>query len=63
MVWGGGILGGKTDLVCIQGSLTARAYLGTILELIVLPFSGVVGEGFTLMHDNARPHVARCVQD
>ena len=57
------ILDGKTDLVCIQGSLTARAYLGTILQPIVLPFAGAVGEGFTLMHDNARPHVAMCVQD
>ena len=57
------ILGGKTDLVCIQGSLTARAYLGTIQQPIVLPFPGAVGEGFTLMHDNAGPHVARCVQN
>ena len=52
------ILGGKTDLVCIQGSVTARAYLGTILQPIVLRFAEAVGEGFTLMHDNARPHVA-----
>ena len=37
--------------------------MGTILQPIVLPFSGAVGEGFTLMHDNAHPHVARCVQD
>ena len=57
------ILGGKTDLICIQGFLTARAYLEIILQPIVLPFSGAVGEGFTLMNDNARPHVARCVQD
>ena len=63
MVWGGVILGGKTDLVYIQGSLTARAYLGTILQPIVLPFAGTVAEGFTLMHDNARPHVVRCVQE
>ena len=63
MVWAGVILGGKTDLVCIQGSLTARAYLETMLQPIGLPFSGALGEGFTLMHDNARPHVARCVQD
>ena len=62
-VWGGVILGGKTDLICIQGSLTARAYLETMLQPIGLPFSGALGEGFTLMHDNARPHVARCVQD
>ena len=59
----GVILGGETDLVCIQGSLTAMAYLVTILQPIVLPFAEVVGDGFSLMHDNARPHVAKCVQD
>ena len=57
----GVILGEKTYLVCIQGFLTKRAYLATILQPIVLPFSGAVGEVFTLMHDNA--HVSRCVQD
>ena len=59
----GVILDRKTGLVCIQGSLTARSYLGTILQPKVLPFAGAIGEGFTLMHDNARPHVAMCVQD
>ena len=63
MVWGGVILGGKTNVVCIQGSLIARAYLETILQPIVLPFAGAVGQGFTLMHDNARLDVARCFQD
>ena len=63
MLSGGVILGGKTDLVCIQGSLNARAYLGTILQPKVLPFEGAVGEEFILMHDNALPHAARCVQD
>ena len=60
---GGVILGRKTDLICIQDFLTTRAYLGTILQPIVLPFSRAVGEGFPLMHANARPHVARCIQD
>ena len=59
----GVILEGKTYLVCIQGILTARSYLGTVLQPIMLPFAAAVGEGFTLMHDNARPHVAMCVQD
>ena len=63
MVWGGVILGGKTDLVYIQSSLIARAYLGTILQPIVFSVARAVGEGFALMHDNAHPHVARCVQD
>ena len=63
IVWGGVILGGKTVLICIQDSLIARAYLETILQPIVLPVAETVGEGFSLMHDNARPHVARCVQD
>ena len=63
MVWGEVILGAKNDLVGIQGSLTARAYLVTILQPIVLPSAGAAGEGFILMHDNDHPPVARCVHD
>ena len=27
-----------------------------------MPFAPFIGDGFRLMQDNARPHVARCVQ-
>ncbi len=30
-----------------------------VLGPIVRPYAGAVGEGFVLMHDNARPHTAR----
>lgn len=48
------MLGGKTDLLCAEGSLSARAYLSTILQPIVLPFARAVGRvRFNdVMHDN-----------
>ncbi|KAL0185765.1 hypothetical protein M9458_017435, partial [Cirrhinus mrigala] len=50
MVWGGISLEG--------GSLTAIRYRDEILRPHVRPYVGVVGPGFLLMQDNARPHVA-----
>ena len=51
---------GRTDLYWLEnGSLTAIRYRDEILEPIVRPYAGAVGPGFLLMHDNARPHVAR----
>ena len=60
MVWGGISMEGQTDLYRLQnGSLTAIRYRDEILEPMVRPYAGAVGPGFLLMHDNARPHVAR----
>lgn len=63
MVWGGISLEGRTALhVLARGSLTATGYRDEILRPIVRPYAGAVGPGFLLMHDNARPHVARVCQ-
>lgn len=64
MVWGGISYEARTDLVVIDnGSLTAQRYLEDILEPHVMPFGPFIDEGFTLMHDNACPHVARIVTE
>ncbi len=63
MVWGGICLDGRTDLVVIDGgALTALRYRDEVLEPVVGPFAGALGQDFVLMHDNARPHTARVVQ-
>lgn len=60
MVWGGISMQGRTDLYCLEnGPLTAIRYQDEIIEPIVRPYTGAVGPGFLLMHDNTRPHVAR----
>ncbi|KAL0153599.1 hypothetical protein M9458_051079 [Cirrhinus mrigala] len=60
MVWGGISMEGRTDLYCLgNGALTAIRYRDEILEPFVRPYADAVGPGFLLMHDNARPHVAR----
>ena len=51
---------GRTDLYRLENSsLTAIRYRDEIPEPMVRPYAGAVGPGFLLMHDNARPHVAR----
>ena len=60
MVWGGISMEGHTDLYRLDnGTLTAIRYRDEILGPIVRPYAGAVGPGFLLVHDNARPHVAR----
>lgn len=61
MVWAGICLGGRTDLVWIQGNMTALKYRDEVLEPVILPHRQQMGENFQLMHDNARPHTARIV--
>ncbi|CAK1599699.1 unnamed protein product [Parnassius mnemosyne] len=71
MFWGGISVDGKTEPVCVsrtrggrgQGSLNAGRYITEILEEHVVPYAGYVGDGFMLMHDNARCHTAAIVRD
>ena len=51
---------GRTDLqVLDRGAMTAQRYRDEVLEPIVRQYAGAVGEGFILMHDNARPYTER----
>ncbi|KAI4885912.1 hypothetical protein NFI96_008932 [Prochilodus magdalenae] len=60
MVWGGISLEGRTDLYRLDnGTLTAIRYQDEILGPVVRPYASAVGPGFLLVHNNARPHVAR----
>ena len=64
MVWGGISYEGRTDLYVINGgTLTALRYRDEILDPIVRPFAGAIGDNFILMQDNARPHTARVCMD
>lgn len=64
MVWAGISIEARTDLVIIEnGALNANRYIEECLAEHVIPFAPFVGDNFCLMHDNARPHVARVVND
>ena len=55
----GGIMGRKkTNLIVVQGNLNAQGYINQILQPEAVPFLQR-HEPAILMHDNARPHVAR----
>ena len=58
MVWGGIMGRRKTNLIVVQGNLNAKGYINQILQPEAVPFLQRHGPA-TLMHDNARPHVAR----
>ncbi len=48
-----------TDLVVIDGgALTAVRYQDEVLELVIRPFAGALGQDFVLMHNNAGSHTA-----
>ena len=60
MVWGGIMSRRKTNLIVVQGSLNAQGYINQILQPEAVPFLQRHGpEIGLLMHDNARPYVAR----
>ena len=47
-------LDGRTDMyVLVRGGITAAIHLIDILEPIVMPFAGVIGDAFILIQDNA----------
>ena len=48
----------KTNLIVVQGNLNAQGYINQILQPEAVPFLQRHGPA-KLMHDNARPHVAR----
>ncbi|CAK1599693.1 unnamed protein product [Parnassius mnemosyne] len=64
MVWGGVSSDARTELVIVDNRLTATRYIEEVLQEHVIPYSGFIGhDQFLLMHDNARPHVAHCVEE
>ena len=64
MVWGGISFEARTNLVIMNGGgMTADRYIREVLEPHVVPFAPFIGDDFILMHDNARPHVARIVSE
>ncbi len=59
MVWGGIMGNRKTELVVVEGNLSAQRYIDQVLTPHAVPFIRRHGPGVTLQQDNARPHVAR----
>ena len=49
--------------MCSRTSLNAVSYVSDILEDHLMPFAPFIGENFLLLHDNARPHTARVVNE
>ncbi|GFX95784.1 HTH_Tnp_Tc3_2 domain-containing protein [Trichonephila clavipes] len=62
LVWGGIILGSRTDLHVQSVTMTGHIYRDVILEQHV-HFWGAMGAEFLFMDDNARPHSANIVED
>lgn len=63
MVWGGITYSGKTDLVVVDGNLTAPGYIDQILTPHVVPFFRNNGPGLIFQQDNATCHTARLAKD
>ncbi|GFY13937.1 transposable element Tcb1 transposase [Trichonephila clavipes] len=55
LVWGGIILGSRTDLHVQSVTMTGHIYRDVILEQHVHLFRGALGAEFLFMDDNARP--------
>ncbi|GFX72735.1 transposable element Tc3 transposase [Trichonephila clavipes] len=62
-IWGGIILGSRTDLHVQSVTMTCHIYRDVILEQHVRLFQGVMGAEFLFMDDNARPHHANIVDE
>ncbi|GFT36523.1 transposable element Tcb1 transposase [Trichonephila clavipes] len=63
LVWGGIILGSRTDLHVHCLTMTGQIYRDVILEQHVRLFRGAMGAEFLFMDDNARPHRANIVDE
>ncbi|GFT60186.1 transposable element Tcb2 transposase [Trichonephila clavipes] len=61
LVWGGIILGFRTDLHFQSVTMTGHIYRDVILEQHVHLFRGAMVAEFLFMDDNARPHHANIV--
>ena len=60
MVWAGISLDGHTYLyVFPRGGITVVRYRNEVLEPIVRPYAGPIGDTFILMQYNARAHTTR----
>ncbi|GFV01940.1 transposable element Tcb1 transposase [Trichonephila clavipes] len=62
-VWGGIILGSRTDLHVQSVTMTGHIYRDVILEQHVRLFRDALGAEFLFMDDNARPHHANIVDE
>ena len=63
MFWGGISTRRRTQLVVIDGNLTAQRYVNLVLRPVVLPFLNAHRDITTFQQDNARPHSAQLTQD
>jgi hypothetical protein len=64
MVWAGILTNAHSALIFVEnGAVNAHRYVENILQEAVVPFYHFIGDGFVLMHDNARPHVANVVNN
>lgn len=61
MVWGGICYNGRTELHVCNGTMTGQMYRDTIINNIVEPFHGAIGDNFRFLDDNARAHRANIV--
>ncbi len=51
----------RTQLVILNETLTARQYIGNILQPVVVPFLQANADVTTLQEDNARLHSYRII--
>ncbi|GFV63124.1 transposable element Tc3 transposase [Trichonephila clavipes] len=63
LVWGGIILGSRTDLHVQSVTMTGRIYRDAILEQHVRLFRGAMGAEFLFMDGNARSHRANIADE
>ncbi|GFT43490.1 transposable element Tcb1 transposase [Trichonephila clavipes] len=63
LVWGGIILGSRTDLYVQSITMTGHFYRDIVLEQHVRLFRGAMAAEFLFMDDNARPHCANIVDE
>ena len=62
--WDGICYDRRTEMYKVdRGSQTALRYRDEILDPIVRPFLGAMGDNARLVQDNARPHTAYVIQD